>query len=105
MNTIESNYNAFVAWYTIRAKSVIQNTDTAEADAEVLERVEKLHIVERLKALREEKKKHNWELILKAVTVGVSLLFNIFLVGCIFRYESFAPIITKCFGFVRPMPL
>lgn len=105
MNTLEMNLNAFYAWYSVRAKSIISNSDTADLDSEILEKVEKLHIVERLNSMKQARKEIKWELILKAVSIGVSLLFNIFLVGCIFRYESFAPIITKCFGFVRPMPL
>lgn len=92
------------AWYEVHTHHILANDDQADESYEVLKKAKELNLYEDIVSKKEPKEhKADWNNILKAASLIVGLSFNLFLCGCIFQYEKFAPIITRCFGFIKPM--
>ena len=98
------NVKAFKTWYMIHVNNIISNNDKAARSIEILETLQKLRVFEHIKEMDSDKSAKR-TFILDIVKFALMFLFNISLCGMVFSYEKFAPIITKCFGWVRPMPI
>lgn len=98
------NVKAFKTWYMIHVNNIISDSKDAPRSIEILETLQKLHVFEHIKEMNSDKSA-NRTFVLDIVKFALMFLFNISLCGMVFSYEKFAPIITKCFGWVRPMPI
>lgn len=94
----------FMYWYKQRAWDILEGNENAEESYNILKRCDELHLYDRV-IEQKKKRKVNWEFTFKIISLVLSLGFNLFLCGCIFQYEKFAPIISKCFGFIKPMSI
>ena len=94
----------FVAWYKKHARNILEGNEDAGESYDILKKCEELHLYDRIISDK-KKKKVNWDIILKVASLIVGLGFNLFLCGCIFQYEKFAPIVSRCFGFIKPMAI
>ena len=98
------NVKAFKTWYMIHVNNIISDNGKAARSIEILETLQKLHVFERIKEMDADKSAKR-AFIIDIIKFVLMFLFNISLCGMVFSYEKFAPIITKCFGWVRPMPI
>ena len=96
---------AFKRWYMLRVNSIISDSPDSDRSAQILQKLNDLKVFENIETLNETRNNENREFILDVIKLAASFVFNILLCGMVFSYERFAPIITKCFGWVRPMPI
>lgn len=96
---------AFKRWYMLRVNSIISDSPDSDRSAQILQKLNDLKVFENMERMQSAKKDHSKQFILEIVKIVLSFAFNILLCGMVFSYERFAPIITKCFGWVRPMPI
>ena len=99
------NLKAFKKWYMIHVNEIISDGSDAVHSAKILQALNDLNVFDNIETLNKTKSNENREFILDVVKIAVSFVFNLLLCGMVFSYERFAPIITKCFGWVRPMPI
>lgn len=96
---------AFKRWYMLRVNSIISDSPDSDRSAQILQKLNDLNVFDNIETLNETRNNEKREFILDIVKLAASFVFNILLCGMVFSYERFAPIITKCFGWVRPMPI
>lgn len=96
---------AFKRWYMLRVNSIISDSPDSDRSAQILQKLNDLKVFENIETLNKTRSNEKREFILDVVKLAASFVFNILLCGMVFSYERFAPIITKCFGWVRPMPI
>ena len=96
---------AFKKWYMIHVNEIISDGSGAIHSAQILQNLNNLNVFENIETLNKTRNNENREFILDVIKLAASFVFNILLCGMVFSYERFAPIITKCFGWVRPMPI
>lgn len=92
-------------WYEKRVNDVLSDNEDADESYDILLKIKELGVYDIIREKQKEKKEIKWDVVLKAASLILGLMFNVFLCGCIFRYETFAPIITRCFGFIKPMSI
>ena len=99
------NLKAFKKWYMIHVNEIISDGSDSVHSARILQALNDLNVFDNIETLNGIKDNKKRELILDVIKLAASFVFNILLCGMVFSYERFAPIITKCFGWVRPMPI
>lgn len=119
--------DSFYRWYINRCGDVINGADEEKAkeSEDILKKVNDAKVFEHLKQITDyfdsrdkdsefeeerrkeemEAKKDRREFWIRVAKFSASFLFNIVLCGSVFHYETVAPIITKCFAWVKPMAL
>ena len=95
---------AFKTWYMFHVNNIVSNSDESAQSIKILETLQRLHVFEHIKEMEADKSAKR-TFIIDIIKFALMFLFNISLCGMVFSYEKFAPIITKCFGWVRPMPI
>ena len=99
------NLKAFKKWYMIHVNEIISDGSGAVHSAKILQLLNDLNVFDNIETLNKTRSNEKREFILDVIKLAASFVFNILLCGMVFSYERFAPIITKCFGWVRPMPI